>query len=95
MKTAIAVFGVGVDRDHTSAGRDLSAGRYRCRAGVFKDKANGQIVYRNGRGDRFADYCPAVYLGQVFPSSAVGCWEWIRRRQLRRHKLRTYKSEAH
>jgi K+-transporting ATPase c subunit len=61
---------------------------------LFKDKANGQICYRNGEaiGSRII---AQPYFGKIFPPAPLGRRQRIRCRQLRRHESRSHQPETH
>ena len=60
--------------DDGVAGAHLSAGRHGARAGVFPEKANGQLIERDGTHDRLAHHRAAVHVAGYFHSrpSAAG-----------------------
>ncbi len=39
---------------------------------AFPDKANGQLIERDGKVDRLANHRPGVFVARLFPTAAVG-----------------------
>ena len=66
----------------------LSAGDHRHRAGPVPDQANGQLIERNGKVDRFAAHRAGILVAGLLPAPAFGRRHGLRRRQFRRHQPR-------
>ena len=61
---------------------------------LFPDKANGQLIERNGKVDRLADHRPAVLVARLLPLAAVGGRHRLRRGELGGHQPRADEQEA-
>ena len=49
---------------------------------LFRDKANGQLIERNGQVDRLAHHRAGVFVARLLPRPSVGGGHRLRRRQL-------------
>ena len=61
---------------------------------LFPDKANGQLIERNGKIDRLADHRPGVLVARVLPLAAVGGRDRLRRGELGGHEPGADEQEA-
>ena len=61
---------------------------------LFKDKANGQIRYRNGQAIGSRIIAQPFTSRKVFSSASISRRQRIRRRQLRRHQPRSHQPET-
>ena len=60
----------------------------------FPDKANGQLIVRDGEGAGLTHHRTGFHQPRVLLLSSVGSREWLRCRQLQRLTVRSHQPEA-